>query len=162
MSHEEFVVEDYKLALQYLQAQFERLWQRFGLFLTVQMALFGFVGWLAYEKGKVLAVPLVAILGTVIALLWYVVAAQDRYLVDAYRDRTKFAARRVASISEFQANDYESTYVGSPAPSHFCSPLSWYWEHTSITRLPVWIAGGLIIVWLALLCKGASWLGPPQ
>ena len=100
MSVDDFAIEDFKLALEYLAAQFQRLWQRFSFFLTVQMALFGFLGWLVFDRQKISAVPVVCLLGVFISALWYVVSAQDRALVDAYRRRTKDAAGRIAAIDE--------------------------------------------------------------
>jgi hypothetical protein len=67
MSPEDFVVDDYKLALSYLQGQFQRLWQRFSFFLTVQLALFGFIGAFALERGAVNAVPLICALGVAVS-----------------------------------------------------------------------------------------------
>ena len=36
MPEVDFVVEDYKLALSYLEGQFQRLWQRFNFFLAAR------------------------------------------------------------------------------------------------------------------------------
>jgi hypothetical protein len=160
VDHHEFIVEHYKLALDYLQRQFDRLWLRFNFFLTVQMALFGFLGWLAYDKGELTGVRFVAGLGLFVSALWYVVAAQDRYLVDVYRGRTRAAAERIAGIDEIAMKDYGATYVGAAAPSDRASLVSWYWQEISITRLPVYVAMTLGIVWLMLLITGGSWLQP--
>jgi hypothetical protein len=158
VDHREFIVEDYKLALDYLQKQFDRLWLRFNFFLTVQMALFGFLGWLAYDKGELTGVRFVAGLGLFVSALWYVVAAQDRSLVDVYRGRTRAAAERIAGLDELGMKDYGTTYVGAAARSDRTSLSSWYWQPLSITRLPVYISLSLGLVWLTLLVSGGSWL----
>ena len=160
MSPDDFLIEDYKLAVEYLQAQFQRLWQRFNYFLTIHTALFGFVGWLAFDKRALLAIPLVATLGALLSALWYVVAAQDRFLVQIYRDRVESAAKKIASVGALEAGDYGLTYIGAQAQSAWKSLGSWYWRPLSVTQLPAWIAIFLTAVWLALLLNGVSWLQP--
>jgi hypothetical protein len=164
MNPEEFVVEDYKLALDYLQGQFQRLWQRFNFFLSVQLALFGFVGFLAFKERSLAGLPLVGALGIFVSVLWYIVAAQDRFLVFTYRRRVESAAEKIAGIATLNTKDYGRTFIGVEAPSGFESPgswYSWYLRPLSITRLPVWVSLLLTLVWLALLLKGVEWLGPP-
>ena len=160
MSFDEFVVEDYKLALGYLQGQFQRLWQRFNFFLTVQIALFGFLGWLVFDKRSLAALPLVCILGFFVSVIWYLVAAQDRFLVRVYRERTTSAAEKIAGVASFQAKDYAKTYIGAETPSNWDSLIQWYCQPISITRLPVWLSILLALIWLALLLKGMQWFEP--
>lgn len=160
MEHEEFVVEDYKLALGYLQGQFQRLWQRFNFFLSVQMALFGFLGWLVFEKRSVAALPLVCILGLFVSIVWYLVAAQDKALVSAYRDRTKSAAEKIAAIGAFQAPEYGETFVGAEAKPRPSFPIEWYWRPISITTLPAWLSILLTLTWLVLWVCGKRWFEP--
>jgi hypothetical protein len=158
MSTDDFAIDDFKLALDYLRAQFDRLWQRFSFFLTVQMALFGFLGWLVFDRAKMSALPVGCMLGLFISVLWYVVSAEDRALVDAYRNRAKWAAERIAAIDSLRVGDYGANFIGYATESRFDSPLGWYWQPISITRLPAWISLVLSAAWLALWLRGASWL----
>jgi len=160
MSDVEFVVEDYKLALSYLQGQFQRLWQRFNFFLTVQLALFGLIGVLSFQRGTLKPVPLVCIVGVAVSVIWYLVAAEDRFLVTFYRARVKSAAERIGRIEALNFTGFEQVFVGIEAESGVDSPLEWYWRPLSITRLPVWLALLLGAVWLALLVNGEVWLRP--
>jgi hypothetical protein len=160
MDHVDFIVEDYKLALSYLQGQFQRLWQRFGFFLTVQLALFGVIGAVVFERGKLSAIPLVSAIGVVVSVLWYVVAAEDRYLVDVYRTRVQQAAERIGRAQKLVFKDYEKVYVGIEAQSGCSSPLEWYWQPVSITRLPAWLAILLGAVWIGMMLNGKDWLTP--
>ena len=157
MSTEDFAVEDFKLALSYLQGQFVRLWQRFNFFLTVQTALFGFLGWLAFDKGNLPATRFACFLGASVAALWYVVSAQDRALVEIYRGRAKQAATKITTLDSLGAKDYDKNYVGAEATSQWLSIDSWYWSPLSITRLPVWLSLLLVLVWLVLLFQAATW-----
>lgn len=158
MSIETFVVEDYKLALGYLEGQFARLWQRFNFFLTIQTALFGFFGWLAFDAGNLPATRFACLLGVFVAALWYVVSAQDRALVEIYRGRVKYAAEKIAALRSIGAEDYDRHFVGAKADSHWRSIDSWYWSPLSITRLPVWLSLLLVLVWLVLLFNAPAWL----
>jgi hypothetical protein len=158
MNDNDFAIDDFKLALQYLQGQFGRLWERFNFFLTVETALFGFLGWLVFDKGNVRAVAPTCLLGMSISLLWYVVGAQDRHLVEVYRHRAGLAAKAIATTSN--AKDYAAIYIGLEAPSKWTSINSWYWRPLSITHLPVWIAICLTLTWFALFLKGAALLAP--
>src|SRR4051812_40474167 len=81
------LIEDYKLKLGYLTAQYERLWKRFHFFLSVELALFGLLGFLTFDKKAPAATALAGGLGVAVSVLWYVVGAQDRALVTAYRAR---------------------------------------------------------------------------
>ena len=160
MSDVEFIVEDYKLALSYLQGQFERLWQRFNFFLTVQLALFGLVGVLFLQRGTLKPLPPVCVLGVAVSVIWYLVAAEDRFLVTFYRARVKSAAERIGRLDALKFKGFEQAFIGIEADSGVRSPLEWYWRPLSITRLPVWLALVLGVVWLALLVNGEAWLKP--
>ena len=160
MSEAEFVVEDYKLALSYLQGQFQRLWQRFSFFLTIQLALFGLVGTLAFKEGAFRPIPLICGLGLAVSIIWYVVAAEDSYLVRVYRARVKAAAERIGQDMTLHFKTYGTFFIGIEAPSGCRGPLKWYWRPVSITRLPVLLAVLLCIVWLTLLLFGKTILEP--
>jgi len=63
MATEDFLSEDYKLKVDFLKSQFDRLWTRFNYFLTVEMALFGALGFVVFEKRDFAPVPLIGLLG---------------------------------------------------------------------------------------------------
>ena len=113
---EEFAVEDYKLKLEHLQGQFQRLWHRFGFFLTVQLAIFGFLGTASDEvlcKGQTYILS--CSLGIFVSTIWYIVASQDRYLVKEYRQRTNRAANKILDLGLVENEDYEGSHVGASA-----------------------------------------------
>jgi len=39
----DLLFDDYKVKLDYVRGQYDRLWQRFNFFLTVELVLFGFL-----------------------------------------------------------------------------------------------------------------------
>ena len=155
---EDHAFEDYKLKLDYLKSQYERLLTRFNYFLTVEIALFGFLGWLVFEKSNVAAVRAPAFLGALVSLLWYIVAAEDQALVKEYRNRADKSSKR---LGEFATN-HAAKEIESP---RWNGLLSWYWRPISVTRIPVHVALITLIIWLLLLVFGPTWLGsflPPK
>ena len=155
MNINEFQVEDYKLKLDYLKSQFDRMWQRFNYFLTIEVALFGAFGWLAFESEKYnpKAMLLTALLGLAVSGLWYVIGAQDRALVEFYRANVDDAAERIAT-------EYKDRHVAVEMKSVRNSVTSWYWEKISMTRMPAVVSLMLIVIWLALLLYGLSLCKP--
>jgi len=141
---------DYELKLDYLKAQYDRMLTRFNYFLTIEIGLFGFSGWLIFENtGRVTAVRLPALLGVFVSLLWYIVAAEDRMLVETYRARAENSARK--GLGEF-ADDHPATGV----QSQWNSFSSWYWRPLSVTRIPVHAAWVTFLIWVFLLVFGPA------
>jgi hypothetical protein len=86
-----FLKDDYKYKIDYLAAHMTRMWTRFNFFVTLETALLG--GKLLLAGGE--ASPMVGIAGMVLSLVWYVMGAQDRFLMDFYRWQVMEAAGRV-------------------------------------------------------------------
>ena len=124
--------EDFKLKLDYLKDQYQRLLIRFNYFLSVEMALFGFLGWLMFEKDNIAATRLAALIGVLVSLLWYLVAAVDRELAKQYRERADRSAHRVGE-------EFAAYYSAKGAKSCWTSILSWNWCPLSVTRIPVYL-----------------------
>lgn len=162
MTSEDFIIEDYKLALDYLKSHFDRLWTRFNFFLTIEVGLFGFLGWLVFEKNNPDASRVPAILGMAVSALWYVFAAEDRALVDSYRERVERAAKRIAAAWPSEFGSYATDYIAAAQGDRGSirkSPTSWYRRGSSITQLPVLASILLLILWLALFFVGPAIFG---
>lgn len=76
-----FLLEDYKLKVQYLTDHFSRMWTRFNFFLTINSALFAF----SVQKDTAAFAPLFVLAGVLLSALWYFFGATDNYLVEVYR-----------------------------------------------------------------------------
>ncbi len=85
---ETFLQKDYELKITYLTDQFARMWNRFNYFVAIETAL---VGGIFLIPNRELSRALV-IAGVLISALWYVMGAEDRYLVRLYRYQVKKAA----------------------------------------------------------------------
>ena len=132
------------------------MWTRLSYFVTVQLALFSALGYVVFDsQGRDMGVvPVVPGPGMVTSLAWYVVGAQDRFLVTAYRDDLCATAKLLSEVLK-GLSWYGPHYVGSrsggplrvhlePDDSGF---LSWYVEEWSITRVPSLLAIILLLFW---------------
>lgn len=147
--------EDYKARLDYLSRQYDRLWTRFHFFLTVELAIFGFLGYLTFDRRAPEATILPITMGFFVSLLWYVVGAEDRALVEVYRERVGTAARNVAQDPN-GPRDFERDHAAAQIGSRWNGLRSWYWPALSMTQIPVTMAMVLVVVWLVLF---ATWGG---
>jgi hypothetical protein len=164
VNREEFVVEDYRLRIDYLNAHFGRMWTRFNFFLTLESGLIGFffVG-----DNDVLSAnaPLFLMVQIVLSLTWWVFGAQDRWLVNAYRDgidgsREAIVAAGLAETGYRAVGDY----AGPASASMFKNPVEWYNRRMSITRLAAYVPLLLMFAWLSMsawytlaTCKDVVW-----
>ena len=154
----DFALKDYELKVDYLNAQFTRMWQRFQFFITIQTVLVG--GKAAF--GDKTSIPL-AIAGAVISAAWFVIGAEDRYLVRAYRSQVNAAGKTSAScvMDETGVESYEPVGRLKPRSEQLETELGsrtrlerlteWRCEGISITRLPAWLALLAFVGWLSVL-----------
>jgi hypothetical protein len=94
MSAEDFAIKDYELKIRQMAEHLGRMWTRFNYMLGIQLAIAGgkFLGSndaKGYEGEIILT-------GLVVALAWYLLGAQDRFLFDLYRDQVKSAFHNLA------------------------------------------------------------------
>lgn len=147
----DFVQKDYELKVAYLTNHFQRMWTRFNYFVVIEAALIGgktifgdkAIGWAGLCFGFVLS------------LVWYVMGAEDRYLVQVYRAQVKEAAEVLMSAL-WQVPDRQYRYVGDPtgaSQSIKPSVAGWRLELISTTRLASLIPLGVSLVWLGLLLR---------
>jgi hypothetical protein len=144
--------EDYKTKLDYLTSQYTRLWQRFNFFLSIELGIFGFLSYLTFNLKVLDATWVAAAIGIVVSALWYVVGAEDRYLVETYRARANEAARRVEHAAG-GIPGFERNHAGAeaPPPEGPWRPRSWYWRPISMTKLPATFGLLLLGVWVLIL-----------
>jgi hypothetical protein len=91
---EAFLQKDYELKITYLTDQFGRMWNRFNYFVAIETALIG--GMLLISNREISRALVIA--GVLISALWYVMGAEDRYLVRMYRYQVKKAAEAVVKM----------------------------------------------------------------
>ena len=164
MSTDDFFIEDYKLKVDYLTSQFGRMWIRFSFFLSVQTGIGGFFSYLLFDsKGRNAEATIIPILlGMFVSLLWYVVGAQDRALVEGYRDDMKDSATRIADkwaeLSWIKDGYVGSRYVESRCKIVIHGPFSWYCSYTSITTLAAIIPVVVLLTWVFISAFYYKWM----
>ncbi len=103
MKPEDFLVKDYELKVDYLNGHLSRMWTRFNFFLVIHVALFG----LFFDKGSDCASYL-ALVGFILAVLWYIFAATDNKLADVYRDHVEIVFLALKPTWTKAAGDIEA------------------------------------------------------
>ena len=119
-------------------------------FVGIESALAG--GKLIFGDGKLS--PEVAIVGAVVSLIWYVMGAEDRFLVRVYREHVKDAADLIAGAMWSVAAHGPYRHVGEVAESSRALKWElsgWRVEAISTTRLAAWIPLIVLLAWLGLL-----------
>ena len=147
MPQKDFLIKDYELTVRYLTDHFSRMWTRFN-FVGLESALVG--GKFIFSDGK----PSndVAVVGAALSLIWYVMGAEDRFLVRVYRKHVKDAEALVAQSVWTEAPPYR--YVGEIGESSkaISSDVSgWRWELLSTTRLAALIPLLVLGTWVGVL-----------
>jgi hypothetical protein len=147
----DFAQRDYEMKVAYLSNQFQRMWTRFNYFVLIESAVIG--GKTIFGDHKIGKAGLV--FGLALSLVWYVMGAEDRFLVQVYREQLK-AAAKVLSDALCQGMVPPYTYVGdvTEAGEMFKPSLSaWRIERFSTTRLAALIPLIVSLIWLALLIR---------
>lgn len=166
MNAQDFLLADYQLKTEYLNAHFGRMWMRFNFFVTIQSALLGFL--LISDEAEWSSNALYFVLaGITLTLLWWVFGSQDRALVVIYRDSVKEAASRIAArlsdlnpetLDDEQRFDSDIHYVGHvnrETSSKRFNPIEWRAERFSITKLAGYFPLVIMLLWLLV-----AWLVP--
>ena len=151
----EFLLRDYELKIQYLTEQFSRMWTRFNYFLTIESAL---VGGILLGSGDINITPQLAIVGAGVSLFWYVMGAEDRFLVRVYRKQVEDAAALVAHVEwPTQQEPYrQEPYcavgeIENTSKKLRMSLSGWRCDPISTTRLAALIPLMALCGWLTVL-----------
>lgn len=145
----DFAQKDYELKVTYLTNHFQRMWTRFNYFVVIEAAL---IGGKTIFGGKAISTAGMWF-GLALSLMWYVMGAEDRYLVQVYRHQVKQAGKVLAdALWRVQHHAYryvgDVTDVGDDMDKF---PAGWRVEAISTTRLAALIPLAVAFVWLGLL-----------
>ncbi len=153
MSIEQFLVEDYKLKVDYLVNHFSRMWNRFSFFVTIESAILtALLAFLQIPQLRDFAVYLAG-LGLLIGLVWWVAGSEDRFLVTVYRGHVEQTADRIRQQEAFQTKLADYASVGSVPDDLFlfASPVEWRLRWLSITRLAGLVPLLVSLIWLVVI-----------
>ncbi|MFL5652828.1 MAG: hypothetical protein ACJ8CB_01415 [Ktedonobacteraceae bacterium] len=160
MDVDQFLLEDLRLKVDYLNAHFQRMWTRFNFFVTIEAVLVGFLfssGANAFSGNAIY----LAFVEAFLSIIWWVFGAQDRYLVRFYRDQVRNVAERIA-ITDEKLSYYRHRYVSATPEELEHDPyaikhakrwslLEWRLEPLSITRLAALFPLIILLLWLLVI-----------
>lgn len=155
MDKSEFLLEDYKMKVDFFTKHFSRVWMRFNFFLALEgaISIFGMNIFLDNKldvsNSEIVAFILVNIF---ICLIWYIFGAQDRYLTILYRNQAHQSGK--ACADELSLENYQAVGVtqGTPinvTPKH--SLIQWRSNIFSMTRLPAVVPIVFFTCWVLVL-----------
>lgn len=151
----EYLIKDYELKIGYLTDHFSRMWTRFNFFLVTETAI---VSGKVIFTGSDQTSTALLITGLVVSILWYVMSAEDKFLVETYRAEIKETFRQLQKANEFESRPDTPLYQVGQVEDVDLEQLgversftAWRLNAISTTRLGPWIA------FLSTLCW-AGWL----
>ncbi len=132
-----FLQRDYELKIKYLSDHFSRMWTRFNFFLVLESGLSAAL-WLWFKEMGLFAQGSSALawMGLVTSLCWYVMGAEDHYLVEAYRTQVKTIGEKISKelgLNVYLGSDY--VYVGNPNIEIEKKIYQWRLKPISTTKL---------------------------
>jgi len=151
----DFALKDYELKVAYLTNHFQRMWTRFNYFVVIESALIG--GRTIFGNDRISVAGLV--FGLVVSVVWYVMGAEDRFLVQFYREQVKQSAALLTD-GLWTPTDRRYEFVGDlasapsfkPSREGWLDPVSaWRSESLSTTRMASLLPLAASAIWLALL-----------
>jgi hypothetical protein len=159
MNIETFLLKEYELRVNYLVAHFQRMWTRFNFFVTIESALMSALigGEILFGSKDIAADELtqvragLASVGLVLFLIWYAFGAEDRLLVEEYRDQVKKAAMRIQALFPNAGSHGHTGNVDHLERVKLKGLSSWRIEPMSTTRLAALFPLFTFLLWLALL-----------
>jgi hypothetical protein len=149
-----FLVKDYELRIDYLNAHFGRMWTRFNFFLTLQSGLIAFM-FIGNKVDFSANLPLFLLAEVTLSIIWWIFGAQDRWLAHAYRTSINKTAEKITEKNlageGYQAVGNYRKLFNKESPSVLKNPVEWYSPRTSITKLAAYVppltASCLAVIW---------------
>jgi hypothetical protein len=157
----EFNKKDYELKINYLSNHFTRMWNRFNFFLVLEAGISAALWvWLKEKGGFIPQAPALAWVGLVSGLVWYAFGAQDRYLVEVYRNQVEAAGKEIAT--QLALKDYVSVGSEDIALNQKLYEYLYQWriELISPTRLAAWFPLLVLLYWVYMIVLTSTTLAP--
>jgi hypothetical protein len=150
-----FLLEDYKVKVEYLNQHFQRMWARFNFMLSIESALVGAVGLSIKANLHPIALAF-ALIGLAASVFYSLAGLRDRALVERYRSLVRTTGRQLAALFD----DEQATQSTKPTLERAIQLGNGYkGEYLfvgdvaglpgfGITWGPALMALGLVVVWL--------------
>jgi len=145
-----FLAEDYQVKANYLTAHLGRMWTRFNFFVTVESGLVAGLVFTRDGGGFSEAAVYFAAAEAVLSAIWWVFGAQDRYLVEAYREAVEAAWKQLRDrVPEAERAAVLAPVGATARATRRFHPFEWRWGPISITRLAAIVPFLLLLFWLS-------------
>lgn len=148
----DFLEKDYELKINFLVAQFDRVWKRFQFFLTIQSGLM-----VVYLGLKIdsqffdsLHIPLI---GVFLCLIWFVLGSQDKYVIELYRLHVKKAGIQLLDNIN-QDNEFQISEIIVGDTNYGEIDTKWYqWRNSSVSATKLLALFPVIVafIWVVAL-----------
>jgi hypothetical protein len=126
-----FLIDAYKMRVQFFSDHANRTWTRFNILLTVELALSGLFFSILLDKGiTTKSFWLLPAFGIVVSLIWYILGAQDRCAYLGYREQIHLVEKMVTK--EVGATDLPAF---NPSGINKYNWLTWRFEPISLSKL---------------------------
>ena len=155
-----FLLESYKLRIEFFSQHATRTWNRFNLLLTVELALSGYFFKLWFENcGISTTLWQIPALGMLASAIWYMLGAQDLNAYLGYRDQVNIVEKLAAKECGLEATEkWKLEELGENNIPAF-NPLGtkgfhlthWWYEPINLTNLLSLIPLLFFGLWLLIL-----------
>lgn len=152
----DFHKEHYYKKVDYLKDHFSRTWTRFNFFLSVETALIGGKVFIQNERKVDIQFHWqFALIGLIVSVVWYVMGAQDKYLISLYRKEVEQEFERLEEYLSPACRKEKNNYVGQTDEVTGIEVnrgiFQWRKKAISSTTLAAIIPFMLIIGWTIIL-----------
>ena len=156
ISPKDFHKEHYYKKIDYLKDHFSRMWTRFNFFLTVESALFG--GKVFVQSNTIATNEFlwqIALIGFFVSVIWYIMGAEDKYLVNLYRKEVEQEFEKLKECLSPHITEKMTYYVGQTKDVSDLrlktGLFEWKFERISTTTMAAIIPFLLMLVWGGML-----------
>lgn len=152
-----YLLEVYKSALSYTDSFSDRMYARFNILLTLNVALAGLMGnnWLNSQSTAFRIHPSIPVIGLIISFFLYFQSAQDKYILNLNKKRVENIRKRIEKNLKVDGiwALFEPIDDTDKRAKNFIfeNIASWRSNSFSLTRLPAIISILLIIFWTGIL-----------
>ena len=148
-----YLIEAYKIAISYTDSFSNRMYSRFNILLTLDVALGGVITGLLGKSSSTMYI--ICALGLILSVILYLQSAQDKFIlkqnitrVNAIRKIIEFTLKRDDIPALFSPLDATDTGASNFTYENI---FSWRSNRFSVTRIPVILSFLFIVFWSVVL-----------
>jgi len=139
-----FLQKDYELKINYFTNHLSRMWNRFGMFVTLESALVAVM----IVNGTLSNVATqIAVVEVAVSAVWFLMGRHDRCLIRIYRDSITATATalRALGLPQDYRDVIDVSSLGTAGGGLFEARMA-----NAVTRLPATLPALLVVGWTGL------------